>query len=1260
MGNPKWTADQQQVIDLRGKNILVSAAAGSGKTAVLVERIISQVTEGDSPKDIDRLLVVTFTKAAAAEMRARIENALEEKLQEQPENQHLQKQASLLHTAQITTIDSFCQSVIRNYFHVIDLDPVFSVGDETDLELMKQDVLAELLEQKYAAAKEEPDSAFLRFTDIFSTGRTDSAVEELVFTLYNISTSYPWPEEWLNECMEMYQIQSLQEMEETAWVRQLTEMLHKYVSEYLTVAKSVLEICRRPDGPAAYEAAIRSDIAYLEALGKAKGYQDFYALFEAYNPARLKAIRDKTVSPGEKELAKNLRESYQKNGLAELKRKYFFQSAEEMLSDLQEMAPAVTELIRLVQDFGCAFAEKKREEGLLDFADMEHFALQILVVRDEKGIRPSETAKELQEYYEEVLTDEYQDSNFVQELLLTSICRGPEEKPYLFMVGDVKQSIYKFRLARPELFLEKYKRYGGAESREQRIDLRQNFRSRASVLESANAVFEKIMIEQLGGIVYDQDVRLVPGAAFPETDRRIAGKTEMVLIEQKGNQEAVSKRALEAAVIGEKIRDMVLGDNPLYVQDKQGYRPVRYGDIAILLRSLSGWSEEFIEVLNDMGIPAYADTRTGYFTSLEVDTILNLLHVIDNPRQDIPLAAVLRSCLVGTTDEELAWLGTMPQELDFWDKIKAFLEKKEAGLWDGRLYEKLYRKLSLFYDRLQRYQELSKTRSVYELLRRIFDETDYYQIMSAMPSGEKRKANLDILLQQAILFAENGHRGVYGFTRYIESLQKANVDFGEANVDGENAAAVRIMTIHKSKGLEFPIVFVAGMGKRFNLMDARKGTIIDGDYGVGCDYVDLKMRIKQPTLLKRFMADQIVSGTLAEEIRILYVAFTRAKEKLIITGVASGLEKKLSVWATRSLYQNFYQLSGAQTYLDWIMPSLLGRQGIRCSVEKAAANLEAAINFSDLVSDDLFGLEIYFPEGVLQKGKDELADSAEQYRMLKNWDTERVYDRAMHEALEWEMEYQYPYRQEAGLPVKVSVSELKRRSVERAEQLEEEVAEYLDFESGQAAETESGQMDDTESRQADEIEIPRPAFLQEKQLSGAARGTLYHLVMQHFPYQEIRESGQKWTEKEYRVFLAQMVQEGYLSQEEAALLDVRRFVVFFDTEIGARMARAWQEGTLRREQSFMLGISAKELYPEQDSEEMIVVQGIIDAYFTEGDHIVLVDYKTDAVKRGQGSRLAEKYRAQLDYYARALKRLTGREVSEKVIYSFALGEEIFL
>lgn len=1265
MAETNWTEEQRQVIYLRDRNILVSAAAGSGKTAVLVERIIQEVTDPEHPIDIDRLLVVTFTKAAAGEMRSRVGNALERLLLKHPEDEHLQRQLSLIHNAQITTIDSFCQNIIRNYFHVIGLDPVFRVADETETTLMMSDILQELLEKRY----EEGRKRFLDFTEMFSPGRTDSAVEDLILHMYRIAMSYPWPLEWLAKVTGVYQCHSLEELEQSEWMKELVGYLGAMIENYLQMAKQARQICMEGDGPDTYLPAIESDIQQLESLAQAHSYQEYAEAFATLNPARLSGKKTDAV-PEKKEQVKTLRESYLKKGIQQLQDHFFFDSPENMLSDLQQMEPMVQELTELTGDFIEAFGERKREEGLLDFSDMEHFALEILTDRSQGETRPSQTARELQEYYQEILIDEYQDSNFIQELILGSISRAPEHRPYLFMVGDVKQSIYQFRLARPELFNEKYHSYTVDRGPYQRIDLHRNFRSRESVLESANYLFRQLMQECLGGIRYDQAAALVPGAVFEEYDKRTAAGTQVMLIERQGeDEETFHKVAMEAAAIGGKIRQLVQGEDPLYVkgkdlEGKEKYHRLEYRDIVILLRSPGNQTEDYIEILTDMGIPAYSETKTGYFSTMEVETVLNLLRIIDNPRQDIPMAAVLRSCLVGLSDEELAWIGAMPREMNYQDGIIAFLKEYPGGFpgkgeQGGKVPEKntgqteegrrqLYEKLSAFWETLKKYQEMAQIMSVYELLRRIYQESGYYYRMSAMPAGEKRAANLDILLQQAVEFARRGHGGVFPFIRYIESLRKTDIDFGEASIVNENTNAVRIMSIHKSKGLEFPVVFVAGLGKQFNLQDARRGTIIDPDHGVGADHMDLERRLKNPTLIKKFMANRIKQNTLAEEIRILYVALTRAKEMLILTGTVANLEKKLERWDMKRQISGLSDLTSVTTYLDWIMPVVRSDGG--------GAH---------------FTLEFLTQQDLIQNEVEELADDMGRYALLKEWDTDRCYDQGMREALEKQTQYEYPYQQDAGIPVKISVSELKRR------QMEWEEESWLESE-----------WRDTVSVEIPSEEIPRPVFLAgEKEISGAGKGTLYHLLMEHLPYERISNecmpsggmsnegiphgdslySGKPLQDREesrlhewggLEIWMEEMCEKGYLSQQEKELINPGKLQQFLRSPIGGRMGQAALQGNLYREQPFMLGLPAREIYRESDSQELVLVQGIIDAWFLEGDEIVLVDYKTDTVRKGHLEELGKKYRVQLGYYAQALERLTGKKVKEQIIYSFSLGEEL--
>ena len=1259
---PQWTADQQKVIDLRDSNILVSAAAGSGKTAVLVERIIGRITDRQTPVDIDRLLVVTFTKAAAAEMRGRIGEALQQKLEQTPDDDNLQRQIGLLHNAQITTIDSFCQHIIRNYFHVIDLDPMFQVGDETDLKIMKEAVLGEVLEQKYADARQKENQVFLDAMQMFATGRTDKEIESIVLKLYELAQSYPFPDEQLEQWKNSYALRSVEDMEQTEWMEKYIADVQMIVAECEKKAFAAYQISVDGVGLEAYTPTIQTEWQQIKELRKCKTLQELCDGIGKISFGRLSAIRGNKHDKELQEQIKALRASYRDKGIEQLQKEMLAEPPEEMLAMMQQMDAPVRELVQLTIDFGKAFAEKKREDGIIDFADMEHFALQILVTRDEDGNSvPSATAKELQEYYEEIMTDEYQDSNYVQEMILTSISRGPEQSPYLFMVGDVKQSIYQFRLARPDLFMEKYHAYDTEEGGNRRIDLRQNFRSRASVLESANYIFERIMRQDFGGIAYDDAAKLVPGAVFDPCEERTADQTEIILLNMDAQEDNdFGKRELEAMAIGQKIRDMVQGDHPMYVSDKGGYRPIEYRDIVILLRSMKGWTEEFQETLADMGIPAMAPKKTGYFATLEVQTMLNLLRVIDNPRQDIPFVAVLRSPIYGLQDEELAKIAAERSGLQYLDNIWAYCDRHEDVLSE---------KLSDLLDTLQEYRRKAETVSVYELLREIYEETGYYALMSAMPGGEQRSANLDILLQQAIEFAENGHRGIFGFCRYIEMLKKSDIDFGEATV-GTVANAVQLVSIHKSKGLEFPVVFVAGMGKQFNKQDMRKKLLLDVDYGVGANYVDLEERLYKPTVMKRFIARQMLENSLSEEVRILYVALTRAKEKLILTGTVKGIENKLQSWDLTGASLQHSALLGAATYLDWIMPALAARpifgqcisqvsdgkgqdpsdlQENEMAQETEDPSVKDRVLYDSTDQDPLFRLEVICADAQIAGEMEQLEHILLRREALKHQDITKECDAELAEQLRCQREYQYPYANEQKLPVKISVTELKRRAMEqqkmavRAEVPEDEVTETVPG----TADRQTGIEDEAV------YDIPQPKFRQTEESIGAAeRGTLYHFVMEHLPYEQM---GDHFTAE---MMLAQMQKAGLLREEERNCLKPQKFDRFMQSVLGKRMQQAAKRGALRREQQFMLEIPVMELYPELESEETVLVQGIIDACFEEDGEWVLVDYKTDYVRYGMEQTLVDRYRVQLEQYARALEQLTGMKVREQIIYSFALDKHI--
>ena len=917
-----WTREQQQVIELQDRNILVSAAAGSGKTAVLVERILHKMTRKENPVDIDRLLIVTFTRAAAGEMRERLTEAIEKRLEEEPDNEHLQRQETLIHNAQINTIDGFCAYVIRNYFHTIDLDPGYRTANEGELKLLKNDVAKELLEEHYG----EADADFEHFVEIFATGKTDEGIIDLILKLYEFAMSNPWPQEWLDSCLEPYEAESFEAFSSSLWMKKLWEDVRRALSQGVELQAENRRLICEPDGPFLYEEAVEADGEILRKLADACGREDFDGCVQILSNLKFKMLSRKKadVSERKKEQVKKNRERV-KELLKGLKERYFYKSSAGILREMELCRKPVEELVQLTKEFMEAFARKKRQKNILDFSDMEHFALKILVKKEEGELAYTPAAEEFSQRFEEILIDEYQDSNLVQETLLQSVSRLRHGKYNIFMVGDVKQSIYRFRLARPELFMEKYETYTSQESERQKIDLHKNFRSRPEVLSGVNYIFEQIMGKELGDVEYDEAAALYPGANFPPYSRNedeTFPSTEIWIAETDTQEladleEESTAQELEARMIGQRIQEIV-GQAPVLDKKTGEYRPAQYRDCVILLRTVAGWAETFVSVLMDMGIPAYATSKTGYFSAPEMVTLLNYLHICDNPMQEIPFTGVLASPLVGCTPEELAMIkNEFPQGKIY----EGAWKYREEGQCDA-----LREKLCDFFSKYERIRERIPYTPIHELIQLILRVTGFDLYAAAMPGGEQRKANLEMLVEKAMEYESTSYRGLFNFIRYLEQLQKYQVDFGEVNIAGENENTVRIMSIHKSKGLEFPVVFAAGMGKTFNMMDANAGLVLHPELGIGMQGIEPELRIKMPTLMRQVIQKQIRLESLGEELRVLYVALTRAKEKLILTGSHKNLQRCLeglhSLLGRKEKRLPYGMLEGAQEYWGWVLPAL--------------------------------------------------------------------------------------------------------------------------------------------------------------------------------------------------------------------------------------------------------------------------------------------------------------------------------------------------
>lgn len=1238
-----YTPEQQKVIDLHHRNILVSAAAGSGKTAVLVERIIKMICDEAHPVDIDRLLIVTFTNAAASEMRERISLGIARELSLHPQSEHLQKQSAILHNAQITTIDSFCLFVIRNNFNVIGLDPNFRVADEGEIKLLKQDVLKELLEEKFAAGEE----AFLYCVEYFCPGGKEAVLEQHILNLYQYAQSNPWPEEWLEARKKDYACVDAGQLPETDYGKYLCSHIRALLAGCLATYQQIQQLCLEPDGPYMYGELVEEEIIRIEQLCGLFSLEELAVRLGNLSFSRLPSKKDITVSPLKRELAKTMRARV-KETIQDMISRFFTTPFDLAAKQAALCAEPVNMLIDLTLDFSARLLAQKQERKLLDFSDMEHYALDILLQKEGNQIRPSQAALEYRQFFTEILIDEYQDSNLVQEFLLRAVS-GEEAGFYnRFMVGDVKQSIYKFRLARPELFLEKYDSYSHEEGNCQRIDLSCNFRSRRQVVDTVNGVFSRIMSRQLGGIEYDDKAALYAGAAYPENPDCTS---ELLLLEKPGGEEELSAKQAEALVIAERIKALM---DTFQVTDKESgrLRPVHYSDIVILLRTNSGWDEEFKKVLETEGIPVYITSKTGYFAAAEVQELLQFLRVLDNPMQDIPLFGVMKSIFGGFTEEEIAQLRgrymevSLYEALEYWEQAgmedggqenslkweKEFEQQKDIGLRKefeqqkdieqrNDFDQKIADKVTKFLQKIRTYRSYTVYMPIRELLEQIVNDSQYLAYVTALPAGSKRKSNVEMLFTKASEFEKTSYFGLFHFIRYMEQLEKYDVDYGEAELLDENADVVRIMSIHKSKGLEFPVTFVSGLSKRFNMQDANQTLIVDMDLGIGTDYVDPEKRIRNKTLRRTILARKLREDNLAEELRVLYVAMTRAREKLIMTAVLENAEEKWELRQQAGFHRlSFQDFIEAGSYLDFLLP-VIG---------------EAAVEVRLTNTQELKGSDI----------REQVRFSQQRERLQK---ASAFVDQEDLEKVRQRFTYEYAWKALEKLYTKTTVSELKIAAM-----AEKDEAAFHAFEEREV--------------------VPYvPLFKREQEeTTGTVRGNAFHKVMEliNFStvYREFTETlpvnaesfvrlmaGEKQHKKLLRIieeFLARETVRGRLSEEYKKAVNPHKLAVFLSDTIAYRMWNAQQKGNLYREQPFVYGVSASRLGEQFPDTEQVLVQGIIDAFFVEEDGLVLVDYKTDKVFSGK--ELWNRYEAQLVYYEEALCSLMRLPVKEKILYSFSL------
>ena len=1276
----QWTSDQQKVIDTRESNILVSASAGSGKTAVLVARIMSLITDPERPFDIDRMLIVTFTKAAAGEMKDRIAAAINDAQKRDPDNEHIMRQSGLIHNAKITTIDGFCSFVLRNYCHLTDIEPGFRIGEEGEMQLLMHDVLEEVLRDYYALEDPEERGKFENLVESFVTGKSDKPLEEAIFRVFEACESQPDPLSWLAMCRDNNRAGSFEEILGTDWMQMLLADGEMLAGEGLRLAKENLVLAGRADGPEAYLSMAEEDLHFYEKFFELSGYEERRAWCREFTAP---VLSRKRAGKGEDpSLRDRFKENRSRHGKirSELASDYYGGSPEQVVSALAGSGAVLDELITVTENFLHRYAETKREKKLIDFPDLEHYALKIL--RDERGER-TDAAKELAGNFECVIVDEYQDSNYLQEAILTAVTRMEEGRDNYFCVGDVKQSIYGFRHARPDLFMRKFYDYageGGEEpvSRGVRIDLLKNFRSRKEVLDFSNGLFRQIMRREIGGVCYDRDAELICGASYPETD---GGEydTEILIAETKEENADGStfledtgrdaQKQLEARMIAERIREMVRHEKITDTKTMKD-RPIEYRDIVILLRTMTGYADTFAEVLTECGIPAFSTAKSGYFNAMEVMTILNYLSIVDNPEQDIPFTAVLRSPIVGLSAEEITCIRIVSGSPAS-DKDAKFLTMAECarrylakyGEAEAGTDAELAAKLESFFSFYRKIRESVPYTPIHELIWEVLTGTGYLDYVSALPGGTQRAANLRMLVEKAIAYEGTSYFGLFNFIRYIRNLRKIDVDFGEVNVLGESENVVRLISIHKSKGLEYPIVFAAGCSKQFNLQDIRASLLIDPEMGLASDYTDLSRRVKYASVKKNAVAGKKRRETAGEELRVLYVALTRAKQKLIVTGTIGSEEdfedlKNLPQPLSEVLFEENYILN-AKNMLTWILPAA-SRMQERAVLEGKQSHLR---------------IELIKPSSLLGQAVREESRVSETLRILFEMNGEEVYDPEIRRIIEERFSYQYPFGDRGTVPVKVSVSELKKESM-RDEEAHEAFPEEIPVPFIPSFIRESGAPDREAQKPDGQITIDQwvsmkegsgeEIFLEGKGSSGvpggAVRGTAYHKVMELLDYAEFAPDRRESTEAVVLGQMREFVRAGKMTEEDILLVNPKDIARFIESSLGRRMRDAALRGKLRREQPFVLAVKASEINASYPEDEDIVVQGIIDAFFYEGEgeneEVILLDYKTDRVP--ELAALGKRYKVQLDSYAEALMRVTGKRVREKLIWSFGFGRQLLL
>ena len=1225
MAEVKWTNEQKQAIYEKGSNILVAAAAGSGKTAVLVERIINKII--NEKIDIDRLLVVTFTNAVAAEMRERVLEAIYKKLDETPENENLQRQITLLNKASICTIDSFCLDVVRNHFYELEnISPNFRIADTTEIELLKQEVLEDIFEEKYERKEED----FTELITTYTSYRDDTPLKDLILKIYTYIQSNPFPNQWLNEKIEMFNIQDLEgDFSKNPW----GEILLKEVEEELidninTLKEQEQNLARSPELEK-YTKTLSDDIDKLEMLKVNLNSWD--KAYEIYTNLTFATWPRQKIDSAIKDQAKLVRDDIKKKVTKKLN-KIFIYNSEEANQDIADMYPVLVKLKHLIFQFGEEFSKRKRNKNIVDFNDIEHLALNILIKNEDAKVEPTEVAKTYKEKFIEIAIDEYQDSNMVQEYILTAISNGNN----IFMVGDVKQSIYKFRQAMPDLFLSKYKTYKLKENKKDDDDLKiqlfKNFRSRANVLDFTNLIFQDIMSENLGEIDYTKEEYLNLGASYEETSQRLETEIDVIDLKEKEDlapeeeargteesrdnddaeetaEERVEDIQVEARFVANKIKSLVESHFQVFDRKISGFRDVQYKDIVILLRSTKVNAPIFEEEIINLGMPVFSESSQEYLDSIEIQTIMSLLKIIDNPIQDIPLVTVLRSHIGNFTDDELVEIRLS----DKYDNFYTAMQKARINV-----SKELKEKIDKFFENLEKWRKEKEYLALDEFIWKLYSDTHYYTYVGLMPNGDLRQANLKMLFERAKQYETASFKGLYNFIQFIEKLHIGSNDLGAAKLIGENDDVIRIMSIHKSKGLEFPVVFLSATGKQFNLMDLNQNILLHQELGIGVKYIDYERQVQYDTLTKEAIRNKILTETLSEEMRILYVALTRAKEKLYITGLKRDYEKEIeNIQKQVSRYHkvndkiNYILVKKYKKYLDWILLVYL---------------------YEKENKEHLLTLNVWNKQELLKsfaKQKEEVVDIKKQ---LEN----TTVPKEEVEKIDTILEYTYTHQLATTIPTMTSVTKIKQMKAEQKSNTDRK----FNIE------------DDRTNQIEHQLTFNKPNFTREDKddiITPAQKGTLVHMCMQRL------DETKEYTLEKIQNMIEDLLKKKIITEKEARSINSYKVFEFTKSKIWREVKTAKK---VYKERPFFINIPAKEIY-SKDLEEEILVQGIIDLYYiNQNNEVILVDYKTDYVEKGKESQLVEKYILQLELYKKALEESLQRKVDKTYIYSVYLGKEI--